>query len=109
MIASRTKQISWVVFLFYQGVIFYLIFYGLKSISFQHRYPAGDGPHILGVASRLSQLLVDGELTSFVYCFSSLLGPHPPFAYLPFIIAEFIFPNQEWTHLVGSGIILWLC
>ena len=73
------------------------------------RSPGADGPHILGTSSRLAQLLLDGEWKLFILCFSSLLGPHPPFAYLPFTLSELISPSFVATHLLGSGIVLWLC
>ena len=73
------------------------------------RFPAGDGPHILGVSTRLAQQITDGEWMDFFYSFSSLLGPHPPFAYLPYTLAEILIPNTSWTHLLGSTFVLWLC
>ena len=89
-------------------LVLIILGWAVVNLSKTGRFPAGDGPHILGVSTRLAQLLTDGEWTSFVYCFSSLLGPHPPFAYLPYMLAELLFPNQGWTHLLGSTFVLWV-
>ena len=89
-------------------IAFSIIWYWLLLISEQGRQPSGDGPHILGTATRLAQMLVDFNIGEFLKCFSSLLGPHPPFAYLPFVGAELIAPNKSWTHLVGGVIVLFI-
>lgn len=74
------------------------------------RWPSGDGPHILGGAMRLAQQLREGDLWLFVQCFSSLLAPQPPGAYLPSTIAYVILGTQlPWAHLVGGALVLWLC
>jgi hypothetical protein len=86
-----------------------VIYSWIQAILPMARHPAGDGPHILGTATRLAQLLLDGEWETFVICFSTLLGPHPPFAYVPFTIAEVLFSGQAWSHLAGGAILLWLC
>ncbi len=63
------------------------------------RWPSGDGPHILGTAMRLAQLLRDGELALFWRCFSSLLAPHPPAAYLPTTLAYTVLGTTFWGSL----------
>ncbi len=74
------------------------------------RWPAGDGPHVLGTAMRLSQQLRDLELGTFAWCVNSLLGPHPPGAYMPALGAYTVL-GTEWrgVHLVAGALVLWLC
>lgn len=84
------------------------LYYWFSTIRAIGRYPGGDGPHILGTAGRLAQQLYDGAIYWFIVCFSSLLGPHPPFAYLPFTVSSVLFPEQSWNHLVGGLLVLWL-
>ena len=81
----------------------------MMAIIEQGRHPSGDGPHVIGTANRLALLLIDGDMSFFVSAFSSLLGPHPPFAYLPFMTGKLIVPNAEWSHLLGGAIVLWIC
>ena len=73
------------------------------------RWPSGDGPHVLGAAARLDQLLRDGDLLTFGWCFQSLLGPHPPGAYVPALLAEMVVGSGRWTHLLAGAGVLWLC
>lgn len=73
------------------------------------RWPMGDGPHTLGVSLRLAQLLRDGALTEFSWCFSSLLAPHPPGAYAPATLAYTIFGEGRVVHLAASVLLLFLC
>jgi len=75
------------------------------------RYPVGDGPHNIGVAMRLSQLLWDLDLGTFYWCFQSLLAPHPPGAYVPALLAFFLVgTGTAWGHLLagamGLGLIM---
>ena len=86
-----------------------IIAYWLTTISTLGRHPSGDGPHVIGTANRLALLLIDGEFSYFINAFSSLLGPHPPFAYLPYALAKLAAPNVEWSHLLGGAFVLWLC
>ena len=74
------------------------------------RQPAGDGPHVLGTAMRLAQQLRDGEIGTFAWCLQSLLGPHPPGAYLPATLA-YLLGGTSWsgTHLLAGALVLWLC
>lgn len=74
------------------------------------RWPAGDGPHVLGTAMRLSQQLRDLALGDFLWCLNSLLGPHPPGAYLP-ALASYTVLGTSWrgVHLVAGALVLWLC
>jgi 4-amino-4-deoxy-L-arabinose transferase-like glycosyltransferase len=73
------------------------------------RWPSGDGPHLLGTAMRLSQMLRDGDWATFAWCFQSLLGPHPPGAYLLSTIAYTILGTGRWVHLLAGGAAVWLC
>ncbi len=73
------------------------------------RWPSGDGPHVLGAAARLDQLLRDGEVLTFGWCFQSLLGPHPPGAYVPALLANMALGAGRWTHLAAGAGVLWLC
>jgi hypothetical protein len=77
------------------------------KIEATKRWPSGDGPHILGTAERLAQLLIDGEISLFIHCFSSLLGPHPPFAYLLHMVGSF-FELSSGSHLLGGAFALFL-
>ena len=106
---TTLKRWKFISYILQELLVVLVLGWGLHTLSATGRFPAGDGPHILGVSTRLAQLITDGEWTSFLYCFSSLLGPHPPFAYLPYTLAELLFPNQGWTHLFGSTFVLWLC
>ena len=103
-----TKQRSWVWRVIHELCVLSTLYYWIQSIAAYQRYPGGDGPHILGTSGRLAQLLRDGEFEWFVYCFSSLLGPHPPFAYLPFVGSALVFPDLPHNHLIGGAVVLWL-
>lgn len=103
-----TNGFPWVWRIIHELCIISTLYYWVQTIAVHQRYPGGDGPHILGTSGRLAQLLRDGEFEWFVYCFSSLLGPHPPFAYLPFVGSAFFFPNVDYNHLIGSAIVLWI-
>lgn len=73
------------------------------------RWPAGDGPHILGIAMRLAQMLREGALAEFSWCFPSLLAPHPPLAYAPATLAYFVLGGGRWAHLAAGAFVLFLC
>ncbi|MFT5686843.1 MAG: hypothetical protein ACI8RZ_007800 [Myxococcota bacterium] len=73
------------------------------------RWPSGDGPHVLGTGLRLSQMLYDGEWYLALVCFSSLLAPHPPGAYLPGILGYTLSGGASWGHLLGGAIVLYAC
>ncbi|MDG1482317.1 MAG: hypothetical protein P8R54_22190 [Myxococcota bacterium] len=73
------------------------------------RWPSGDGPHVLGTGLRLSQLIFDGEWYLALLCFSSLLAPHPPGAYLPGTLGYIVSGGAGWGHLLGGGIVLYAC
>ncbi|MGC6508285.1 MAG: ArnT family glycosyltransferase [Myxococcota bacterium] len=85
-----------------------LLLYWVQIIQATARWPSGDGPHILGTAARLAQLLKDGELTLFVHCFSSLLGPHPPFAYVLHTAGYLVGGSHPAAHLFGGVFVLML-
>lgn len=89
-------------------IVWSTLWYWFSTIKTIGRFPGGDGPHILGTAGRLAQQVYDGSIYWFILCFSSLLGPHPPFAYLPFTTSAVLFPEQSWNHLIGGMIVLWL-
>ena len=101
-------QFDWVWRLVHELLVVGTLYYWVQTVAVHQRYPGGDGPHILGTSGRLAQLLKDGEFEWFVYCFSSLLGPHPPFAYLPFVGSALAFPDVPYNHLIGGAIVLWL-
>ena len=104
-----TKRLpSWLPRILCEILIVSGLTYWIQQIGELDRYPGGDGPHILGTAGRLAQMLADGEFEWFVYCFSSLLGPHPPFAYIPYIISTLLFSNLSYNHLIGSALVLWI-
>lgn len=73
------------------------------------RWPGGDGPHVLGTAMRLAQLLHDGALGTFLWCVQSLIGPHPPGAYLPALLAYTTLGTGRFVHLAAGALLLWLC
>jgi hypothetical protein len=74
------------------------------------RWPSGDGPHVLGASMRLAQLLWDGELGRLAWCFQSLIGPHPPGAYVPSFLTYSVLGTQgRWTHLVAGALVAGLC
>ncbi len=73
------------------------------------RWPSGDGPHVLGTGLRLSQMIFDGDLYLALVCFSSLLAPHPPGAYLPGALGYTLSGGASWGHLLGGAIVLAVC
>lgn len=73
------------------------------------RWPSGDGPHVLGTGLRLAQMIQDGEFYLALVCFSSLLAPHPPGAYLPGILGYSLSGGASWGHLLGGAIVLYAC
>ena len=104
----KGKQFLWRIIL--ECTVLYSLIQWVSLISTTGRHPGGDGPHILGTATRLAQLLLDGEWTLFVVCFSSLLGPHPPFAYVPFMSVEvFLGGSTSTSHLWAGALVIWLC
>ena len=73
------------------------------------RSPGGDGPHVLGTAMRLAQQLRGFDLGTLILCWNSLLGPHPPLAYLPGVVAYTLLGSTTpWAHLFASGLVLML-
>ncbi len=80
-----------------------------RTVAATGRWPAGDGPHVLGVALRLAQLLRDGALGEFSWCFPSLLAPHPPGAYAPAILGYTLLGEGRHVHLAAGGLLLFLC
>ena len=104
----KILSVGWRIVL--EFVVIYSLIHWINIIASTSRHPAGDGPHILGTATRLAQLLLDGEWSLFVVCFSSLLGPHPPFAYVPFMSVEFLGGGSTNTsHLWAGALVVWLC
>ncbi|MFT5584426.1 MAG: hypothetical protein ACI9VR_002011 [Cognaticolwellia sp.] len=73
------------------------------------RWPAGDGPHVLGTGQRLAQFLRDGEPLLFVRCLGMLIGPHPPGAYLPATLAAVVLGPGRWVHLAAGALVVGLC
>jgi serine/threonine protein kinase len=108
-ISSLTNKLPQKKLLFWirECIVLVTLLYWLVTITPLNRYPAGDGPHIVGTAGRLAQQLQDLDFGWFVLCFSSLLGPHPPFAYIPFTIGELLFNGQHWSHLFAGALVLW--
>ena len=103
-----TQQFPWFWRVVHEFLVLGTLYHWVQTIAVHQRYPGGDGPHILGTSGRLAQLLTEGEFEWFVYCFSSLLGPHPPFAYLPFVGSALVFPDIPYNHLIGGAIVLWV-
>ncbi len=73
------------------------------------RWPAGDGPHVLGAAMRLAAALRAGELGAFGRSLLTLLAPHPPGGYLPWTLAYLVAGPGRWGHLLASAGLLALC
>lgn len=73
------------------------------------RWPAGDGPHVLGTAQRLAQMLREGDLLLFLRCLGMLIGPHPPGAYLPATGAALILGPGRYVHLLAGASLIGLC
>ncbi len=81
----------------------------ISRISETGRMPSGDGPHILSRGMRLAQQLHDFDLWTFFLCLQSLVGPHPPVAYVPSMFSyTLVGTGPEWAHLLGGGFVLWL-
>lgn len=93
--------------LFHGGMLALLLGWG-AMVARTGRWPSGDGPHLLGTAMRLSQLLHDFELLTFGWCFQSLLAPHPPGAYVLATAAYTVVGTGRWVHLVAGGAAVWL-
>ncbi len=72
------------------------------------RWPAGDGPHMLGIAMRLSQQLTDFSWIELSWCFPSLVAPHPPGAYVPAVLAYAVSPQPRTAHLLAMAGMLFL-
>jgi len=80
----------------------------ISGIARTGRWPAGDGPHVLGIAMRLAQQLRDLDLGTFAYCFNVLLAPHPPGAYVPATLAYTVLGTEvAWAHLAAAGGVMW--
>ncbi len=73
------------------------------------RWPAGDGPHVLGASMRLAGDLRALEPGSFLRSLLTLLAPHPPGAYLPWTLAYLLAGPGRWAHLLASAGLLALC
>ena len=87
-----------------------LILVWVVVIAHTGRWPAGDGPHVLGVSARLAQFLRSLSLGEFLSNGWGLFSPHPPGAYLLSTAAYTVLgPATRWAHLVASGVALWLC
>ncbi len=67
------------------------------------RWPAGDGPHMLGIALRLAHLLTTGAWGELSWSLPSLVAPHPPGAYLPGLLAYALSPDPRTAHLLAAG------
>ena len=102
------SKFPWLSRIVHEVLVCSILYWYVSEIAVQQRFPGGDGPHIIGTAGRLAQQLREGEFEWFLYCFSSLLGPHPPFAYLPFMGSALLFPTVEHNHLIGGAIVIWL-
>lgn len=72
------------------------------------RWPAGDGPHMLGIAMRLGQLFTTGAWGELSWCLPSLVAPHPPGAYVPAMVAFVVSPQPRTAHLLAMAGVLFL-
>ena len=72
------------------------------------RWPAGDGPHMLGIAMRLSQLFTGGAWGELSWCLPSLVAPHPPGAYIPALLSFSVSPQPRTAHLLAMAGMLFL-
>lgn len=72
------------------------------------RWPAGDGPHMLGISMRLAQLLTSGSWGELSWCLPSLVAPHPPGAYVPALLSYAVSPQPRTAHLLAMAGVLFL-
>ena len=79
------------------------------GIAATGRWPSGDGPHSLGIASRLAGMLRSLELWEFTRAGHSLRAPHPPGAYAPAVVGYTLFGTASSAHLVGGALVLAAC
>jgi hypothetical protein len=79
----------------------------VQIVAASGRSPGADGPHALGIAMRLGQLLREGALGEFSWSFRSLLAPHPPGAYVPALLVQALMGPGEHRHLLAAGLV-WL-
>ena len=97
--------------LFWLGHLLPVVLVGvwISQIAGTGRMPSGDGPHVLSRGMRLAQQLHELDLWTFFLCMQSLVGPHPPGAYIPSIFSyTLVGTGPEWAHLLGGGLVLWL-
>lgn len=73
------------------------------------RWPAGDGPHSLGIATRLGSMLASGQLGELFTATNSLIAPHPPGAYVAAALGYALAGLSPTAHLVGAALVLALC
>ena len=69
------------------------------------RWPGGDGPHVIGTAQRLALHLRAGELAEAAQGLGTLVGPHPPGAYLPATLVA-LTAGPALAALVVGGLVL---
>lgn len=99
---ERQRAFSWITPLIFLGLWAVLV---IRS----GRWPAGDGPHVLGTAMRLAQDLRAGELSAAWEGLGTLVGPHPPGAYLLATAAFFgLGPTTAHAHLLAGALVLLL-
>lgn len=74
------------------------------------RWPSGDGPHLLGTAMRLANALRDLAPVELLLGANTLVGPHPPGAYVAPTVA-YSLVGTGWTqaHLVSGALVLGVC
>ena len=72
------------------------------------RWPAGDGPHVLGIAMRLAQQFTDLTWGELSWCLPSLVAPHPPGAYIPAMVANIVTPQPQSAHLLAIAGVLFI-
>lgn len=77
------------------------------AIAQTARWPGGDGPHLLGTSMRLAQLLRAGALGDLARGLGTLVGPHPPGAYLPSAaVFAVLGPTTPHAHLVAGALVV---
>lgn len=69
------------------------------------RFPAGDGPHMLGQGMRLGRWIVEGRFAEAWQAFAELVAPHPPFGYLPIILASMF--TREIRFVIAFNAVCW--
>jgi hypothetical protein len=81
----------------------------VAEMSAAGRMPGGDGPHLLGTSMRLGLMLRALELGPLVEALGTLVGPHPPGAYVA-PAAAYAVLGTAWshTHLVAMALVLWI-